>query len=148
MAIKKPGSRVSDRNKIRKLYAQGYSVEQIANQVSIVEEHVIYVLEEWDAAAEKQKDIAKKQEADAYAAAKAAQVPANAVISVDDAERARIREAARRELLEEIEAEKGTPLADTHAALDKVVEENPDTVIIEEEPEKKPTPRRKRKQAA
>jgi hypothetical protein len=56
MAIAKNGSRFTDRNRIRRLAAQGYTPEQISKAVSIVVEHVSYVLKEWDADEERWKD--------------------------------------------------------------------------------------------
>ena len=47
MAIKKNGSRNSDRVKIRRMNLEGFSLQQIAAKLSIVEEHVTYVLEKW-----------------------------------------------------------------------------------------------------
>jgi hypothetical protein len=63
MAIRKPGSRFTDRNTMRKMYAEGYSVAQIALKLSIKDEHVVYCLEEWDEASEKARDQFKISEA-------------------------------------------------------------------------------------
>ena len=47
MAIKKNGSRRSDRNKIRRMHLEGYSIDQMANTLSITLEHVQYVINSW-----------------------------------------------------------------------------------------------------
>lgn len=56
MAIKKNGSRNSDRVKMRKMHREGYAVDQIASKLSVTEEHVNYVLEKWDAEEENWKE--------------------------------------------------------------------------------------------
>ncbi len=125
MAIKKPGSRFSDRNKIRRMHAEGYSVEQIANTVSIVPEHVTYVIEEWDAAEEKGREVERQKAIDAEEAARKAAQPVNPKPSIDEEERQRIRELARRELMEELAREQKTaksaeaPETEEPAASDK-----------------------------
>ena len=137
MAIKKNGSRFTDRNRIRKMHAQGYSVQQIADTVSITPEHVSYVVDKWDADEEHWKN---KHRADADAKAEAAKVkerPANAAPTIDDAERARIREQARQELL----AEQATQAE----MFDSVEEETEDETTAEAPAEEKITPRRPRR---
>ena len=47
MAIKKNGSRNSDRVRIRRMNAEGFSIHQIAEKLSITEDHVTLVLEKW-----------------------------------------------------------------------------------------------------
>jgi hypothetical protein len=63
MAIRKPGSRFTDRNTMRTMYAQGYSVEQIGLKLSIKDEHVTYCLEEWALDSENARDQFKVSEA-------------------------------------------------------------------------------------
>ena len=103
MAIRKNSSRFTDRNKIRKMFKQGYSLEQISATVSITVEHIEYVLNNWDADEEKWRDKQRIEQLEIVEKAKQAALPATPTPSVDDAERERIREQARRELLAEME---------------------------------------------
>jgi hypothetical protein len=150
MAIKKPGSRFTDRNKIRKMHAEGYSATQIADTVSITMEHVQYVIDKWDADEEawRNRELAARDAE--RAAAKQAAVPENAPISIDDAERARIREAARRELLEEL-SQPDQPDEVEEVVVEEVtvdVEEEVADQTEDEAPEEEPKkPRRRRKPA-
>ena len=105
MAIRKPCSRFSDRNKIRRMYAEGYSIEQISAHLSITEDHIQYVLEQWDADEEAWRDKARAELMEAADEAKKALQPANPVPNINDEERERIRQKARRELMEELRAE-------------------------------------------
>jgi hypothetical protein len=141
MAIKKPGSRFTDRNKIRKMHREGYSVRQIAEAVSIVEEHVQYVLENWDADEEawRNRELAARQAAldEAHKAA----TPENAPPSIDDQERARIREQARQELMAEFK--QADPPAEEPPV--NVEEETADEAAPEEAEEEPKKPRRRRR---
>jgi hypothetical protein len=62
MAIRKPGSRFTDRNTMRKMHAEGYSIAQIGMKLSIKDEHVVYCLEHWSADSEKARDKFKLSE--------------------------------------------------------------------------------------
>jgi hypothetical protein len=44
MATKKLSSRNADRNQVKRMHAQGYSVQQIADKLSIVPVHIEYLL--------------------------------------------------------------------------------------------------------
>jgi hypothetical protein len=44
MATKKLSSRNADRNQVKRMHAQGYSVQQIADKLSIVPVHIEYLI--------------------------------------------------------------------------------------------------------
>ena len=62
MAIRKPGSRFTDRNTMRTMHAEGYSIAQIGMKLSIVNSHVKYCIEEWGIDQEKGRDQFKLAE--------------------------------------------------------------------------------------
>ena len=78
MAIKKPTGRNSDRVRIRKMWAQGYAVSQIANAVSIVEEYIEYVINEYDADKESAKYQERQEKKEREALVTAAVIPESA----------------------------------------------------------------------
>ena len=103
MAIKKNGSRFSERNKIRKMNAQGYALTQIANALSITEAHITYVLESWDKDEEKAKNKAQAlREAENDLAAQRNQLPGAA--------EAVMREQIKREILAQMELDRVAPV--------------------------------------
>ena len=59
---RKNNSRNSDRVRIKKLHAQGFSVDQIVGTVNIHEEHVRYVLEKYEVDLAKHKRKEKELE--------------------------------------------------------------------------------------
>ena len=71
MAIRKPGSRFSDRNKMRQMEAEGFARAQIAEKLSIVDSHVDYCLDHWSTDMEKIKDQQKAAAEKALAAERA-----------------------------------------------------------------------------
>lgn len=92
MAIRKNGSRFSDRNAIRRMTEQGYPVSVIASALSITEEHVAYVIAEWPAASERRKQLATaNSSAESSGASK-----------IPEHEMARLKQQLRQELLAEL----------------------------------------------
>jgi hypothetical protein len=126
MAIRKNSSRFTDRNKIRRMFAEGYSLHQIEETVSITQEHINYVLNEWDADEELWKDREKARVAEEAEAARTAMVPENApALKQDEIER--IKEAARREVLDELERQ-------TAERSEKITQSITEELVEDEEP--------------
>ena len=99
MAIKKNGSRFTDRNRIRRMNAEGYSLQQIADATSIHIEHVQYVINDWDAAEEKAKDRERAAMEAAAIEARKGVAPAN--VETEAQMYARIKAELKAELAEE-----------------------------------------------
>jgi len=148
MAIKKNGSRFSERNKIRKMNAQGYALTQIASALSITEAHITYVLESWDKDEEKAKNKAQAlREAENDLAAQRNQLPGAA--------EAVMREQIKREILAQMELDRVTPVAESApepapVVVDKAQKElDLDQIGIDDEElppsdEEEPKPRRRK----
>ena len=135
MAIKKPGSRFTDRNRIRKLHAEGFSIDQIASTVSIIPEHVTYVIEEWDVDEEKAKDKDRATREAAIAESRKGQVPANFDPAAE-------RDKIKQELMSEMRAEMKAEMKAANGKAQVADEKEAEKV---EESEENPRARRRKK---
>jgi len=104
MAIRKNNSRQSDRNKIYKMNAQGYSVLQIEAKLSITPEHITYILNQY------QTDLAERRANSPELQARAriqAEVESRRVHSgpAHDPDLADIKAQLRREIMAELTAD-------------------------------------------
>ena len=104
MAIRKKGSRFKDRNAIRRMHREGYSLEQISGKTSITVEHIQYVLEKWDEDAEKAKSQTLIARQHAEELTRAMRVPAGNSVTLS--ERDQIKAELRREIMAELELQK------------------------------------------
>ncbi len=142
MPLHKNNSRQSDRNKIFKMNAQGYSIEQIQAKLSITSEHVSYILNQYESdlkerranspelqeRARIQKEVEDRRKGNA---------PANPPDLVE------LKEQLRKEILAELKADAPVPTPITpEPDLDEYKHV---TVAGEDEPAPKAKHRRKRK---
>lgn len=131
MPMRKNNSRQSDRNKIFKMNAQGYSVKQIESQLSITPEHITYVLESYEAElAERRANSPELQ--DRARIQKEVESKRRMTRPANDPDREDLKAELRKEILAELTADKPPP--------------TPIETSQAEDPPKKST-RRKRKQA-
>ena len=141
MAIRKNNSRQADRNKIFKMHAQGFSIQQIEAKLSITPEHITYVLEQYETdLAERRANSPELQER-ARIQAEVEGKRANAGPANDPA-LADIKAQLRKEILAELAADRPEP-----AKLEPVAPVADDNAQGAAEEPKAKSPRRKRKKA-
>ena len=147
MAIRKNGSRFKDRNAIRRMHRQGYSLEQISGKTSITTEHIKYVIEQWDEDEEKAREQKKIRQQHEMEARIDLRKPAHAPLNLSASELESVMAVARQQVTDELRAQgiiPPAPVATADPAPETPADPAPEATA-DPDPEATAPKRRKRK---